>query len=41
MPQEDYGEALHEAMLGWLSGDSDGWQSGRQMKMTKAGMVDA
>jgi hypothetical protein len=41
MPQEDYGEALQEAMLGWLSGESDAWQSGRQMRMTKKGMVDA
>jgi hypothetical protein len=34
MPQEDYPEALQEATLSWLSGESDAW-TGKQMKVTK------
>lgn len=40
MPQEDYPEALHSIMLAFLSGESDQWAPGKQVKMTKKGMVE-
>lgn len=40
MPQEDYPEALHNIMLAFLSGESDQWAPGKQVKMTKKGMVE-
>jgi hypothetical protein len=41
MPQEDYPEALHDIMLAFLTGESDDWAPGKQVKMTKKGMMDA
>jgi hypothetical protein len=42
MPQEDFAEAVHDAMLPWLTGESDAWDSGMQriMRMTKKGAVE-
>ena len=40
MPQEDYAEALHEAMAKFLAGGgADTWSRSSTLKMTKKGVI--
>lgn len=41
MPQEDFPDALHEAMTKWLSGETDAWTTGKALKMTKYGVEES
>lgn len=41
MPQEDYAEAIADAMAVFLSGTADDWAPAEMLKMTKRGAVRA